>query len=82
MDHKRNARRLQLNGGHTAESWNAKYKVGTKVRYWPVYPPVDGIPSEDTITRTPAWTLGDNSVVVSIEGRTGGVHLSHIEVLP
>lgn len=28
------------------------------------------------------WTLGDGSVVVLVDGKSGGVHLSHIEVLP
>lgn len=80
MDRRRNARRRQLSGAHTAESWNAAHPVGTKVRYWPVYPPIDGIHPEDTTTRSEAWALGDGSVVVSVVGRTGGVHLSHIEV--
>lgn len=72
MDRRRNARRRQLSGAHTAETWNATHAVGAKVRYWPV----------ETNTRSEAWTLGDGSVVVMIVGRTGGVHLSHIEVLP
>lgn len=65
---------------HTAESWNAQYPVGTAVRYWPVYPPVNGEPPVDTKTRSEAWTLRDGSVVVLIDGRRGGVHLSHVEV--
>ena len=80
MDRKRNARRRQLSGAHTAVSWNAAYPVGTAVRYWPIYPPIDGVPPEDTTTRSEAWTLGDGSVVVLVAGKTGGVHLSHIEV--
>lgn len=82
MDRRRNARRRQLSGAHTAETWNATHAVGAKVRYWPVYPPVAGIGPVETTTRSEAWTLGDGSVVVMIVGRTGGVHLSHIEVLP
>lgn len=82
MDRKRNARRRQLSGAHTAESWNAAHPVGTAVRYWPVYPPLDGIPPVDTTTRSEAWALGDGSVVVLIAGKSGGVWLSHIEVLP
>jgi hypothetical protein len=81
MDRKRIARRRQLNGAHTAESWNTAHPVGTLVRYWPVHPPLDGIPPEETTTRSEAWTLGDGSVVVLVVGRTGGVHLSHVEVL-
>lgn len=82
MDRKRNERRRMLSGAHTAESWNAAHPVGTAVRYWPVYPPVDGTPPLNTTTRSEAWALGDGSVVVSVVGRTGGVHLTHIEVLP
>lgn len=80
MDRKRNRRRSALSGAYTAEQWNALFPVGTPVRYWPVYPPVEGIPPVDTKTRSEAWALGDGSVVVKVEGRTGGVHLSHVEV--
>jgi hypothetical protein len=82
MDRKRNARRRQLSGAHTAESWNATHPVGTAVRYWPVYPPIACIPPCDTTTRSEAWALGDGSVVVLVAGKTGGVWLSHVEVLP
>jgi len=81
MDRKRNTRRMQLNGAHTAESWNASHPVGTQVRYWYVYPPIDGFPPVHTTTRSEAWSLGDGTVVVMIAGATGGVALSHIEVL-
>lgn len=81
MDRKRNARRRQLSGAHSAESWNAAHPIGTAVRYWTIYPPIESVPPIDTTTRTPAWVLGDGSVVVSIVGKSGGVHLSHIEVL-
>lgn len=71
----------KLSGAHTAKSWNAAYPVGTRVRYWPVYPP-HGIPPVDTTTRSEAWAIGDGSVVVLIAGKSGGVWLSHVEVLP
>ena len=80
MSRKRNARRMQVSGAHTADSWNAAHPVGTMVRYWPIYPPIESGPPLDTRTRSEAWTLGDGSVVVAIEGKTGGVHLSHVEV--
>ena len=82
MDRKRNARRAQLNGSHTPQSWNDQYPVGTRVRYWPIYPPIESVPPVDTATRSPAWALGDGTTVVSIEGRSGGVALTHIELLP
>lgn len=81
MDRKRNARRSHLCGAHTAESWNSEHPVGTRVRYWPIWPPVDGIPSRDTVTRSGAWTLGHGDAVVSIDGVSGGVLLSHIELI-
>ncbi|MFD7669053.1 hypothetical protein [Streptomyces sp. NPDC059788] len=34
-----------------------------------------------TVTRTPAWTLGSGDPVVSVEGGTGGIHLTHIDVI-
>lgn len=45
-------------------------------------PPIEGVPPVDTTTRSEAWALGDGSVVVLVEGKSGGVHLSHVEVLP
>ena len=66
----------------TAETWNAAHSVGTRVRYWPVLPPIDSAPPIETQTRTPAWTLGDGTAVVSVSGKAGGVALTHIEVMP
>lgn len=82
MDRKRNARRRTYSGAHTAESWNAAHPVGTPVRYHPVIPPIESCTPIETRTRSEAWALGDGSVVVCIEGKSGGVHLSHVEVLP
>lgn len=82
MDRKRNARRSKLSGAHTAESWNAAYPVGTAVRYWPIYPPIESVPPVDTRTRSEAWERWDWSAVVLIDGKSGGVPLSNIEVLP
>lgn len=82
MDRKRSARRRQLSGAYSAESWNEAYPVGTRVRYWPIYPPIESCPPIDTTTRSEAWALGDGSVVVCVAGKSGGVSLSHVEVLP
>ena len=55
----------------TAFEFNAKYPVGTRVRYWPVLPR-EGERAQydftDTVTRTPAWEVGGQAVV-SIEGK-------------
>ena len=67
---------------HTADSWNAVHPIGTAVRYWPILPPIDSAPPVDTTTRSEAWELGDGSAVVLIKGKSGGIHLSHVEVLP
>jgi site-specific DNA-methyltransferase (adenine-specific) len=66
---------------HTAASWNEAHPVGTDCRYWPVYPPVPLVPPVETTTRSEAWELGDGSPVVLVVGKTGGVALSHLEVI-
>lgn len=81
MDRKRNARRSTLSGAMTAAQWNAACPVGTPVRYWPIYPPIS-VPPIDTRTRSEAWALGDGTVVVLIEGKSGGMALCNIERLP
>jgi hypothetical protein len=63
-----------------AEEFNAKHPVGTAVRYWNVLPPDPAFPPVETRTRTKAWTLGHGQPVVSIEGRTGGVDIEHLEL--
>lgn len=35
----------------------------------------------ETVTRTPAWTLGHGEPVVSVEGYAGGICLTHIDVV-
>lgn len=35
----------------------------------------------DTVTRTPAWTLGHGEPVVSVVGYAGGICLTHIDVV-
>jgi hypothetical protein len=65
----------------TAEEWNKKYPVGTKIRYYPI----KGIPEYDhqyreSKTRSIAWTLGSGHPIVKIEGLAGGVHLDHLEI--
>lgn len=66
----------------TADEWNASVPIGTKVRYWPILPPIASAPSVETTTRSEAWELGSGHPVVKIAGKAGGVHLSHLEVLP
>jgi hypothetical protein len=35
----------------------------------------------ETTTRTPAWTLGHGTPVVSVDGYAGGIALDHIDVI-
>lgn len=65
----------------TEGTWNAAHPVGTRVRYWPVLPPIESAPPLDTTTRSEAWCLGDGTAIVKVVGKAGGVHLGHIELL-
>ncbi|MFB4265360.1 hypothetical protein [Nonomuraea sp. GTA35] len=59
-----------------AVAWNTAHPVGTPVLAWP------GTRDDEplmTRTRTPAWTLGHGAAVVSVEGRSGGIALTHIQ---
>lgn len=35
----------------------------------------------ETVTRTPAWPLGDGTPCVSVKGYSGGIILEHIDVI-
>ena len=56
----------------SAQEWNDKYKSGQ-----PVYEVDDLGDVRETKTRSPAWDLC-GSVVVSVEGRTGGYMLERL----
>ena len=60
------------------QEWNADYPEGTLVKFFPV----TGQPEfEVSRTRSVAWLLGHGDAVVLIEGRSGGVALSNIEIV-
>ena len=65
-----------------AETFNARYPVGTPVIAYPLTRPEDGQPEffERLITRTrsEAWTLGHGDPVVKVDGYTGGICLTHV----
>ncbi|MFB6813064.1 hypothetical protein ACFCV8_00755 [Streptomyces sp. NPDC056347] len=60
----------------TADEWNARHPVGTPVL---AYPGTRDAEPLDTVTRTPAWTLGHGAAVVSVEGEAGGICLTHVD---
>lgn len=69
----------------TADEWNADCPIGTPVEYCAVLGGDSGTRYEPplvTRTRSEAWTLGDGTVIVKIEGLTGGVALSHLSIRP
>jgi hypothetical protein len=66
----------------SADEWNAKHPIGTRVRYWSLRPTVSGdAPPIETKTRSTAWALGSGDAVVSVDGVAGGVALTHVDVL-
>lgn len=66
-----------LEADMTPDAFNARYKVGTPCRYYPIAGESTHI---KTRTRTLAWALGHGATVVSIEGKTGGVDINHVVI--
>lgn len=58
-------------------AWNATHPVGTPVRFWPGVREGEGRPSR---TRSVAWAPGHTPMVL-VDGYTGGICLSHVEVV-
>jgi hypothetical protein len=59
-----------------ADAWNVKYPVGTVVtRYKLIKPLREGT---ETKTRSEAWVMGGHSVMVMVEGVSGGVVLESV----
>jgi len=71
----------------TAEAWNERHPIGTPVIAYPGIRPKDpaaaasGVHRLETVTRSRAWNLGHGSPVVSVEGYSGGICLSHVDVV-
>lgn len=60
----------------TAEEWNARYPVGTPVRYWSGV--MEG-PGVESVTRSEAWYCS-GAPVVAVKGKAGGISLTHIRL--
>lgn len=69
----------------STEEFNARYPVGTPVVAYPLTRPEHNMPDFferlETVTRTPAWTLGCGTPVVSVDGYAGGITLTHVDVI-
>lgn len=64
------------NAAGRVRNFNARYLVGTPVRYWPGAREGDG---RKSVTRTPAWLVGGHTPCVSVDGYPGGIALTHVK---
>ena len=65
----------------TVVRWNDKNPVGTIVQYWRGTKTPDAPPSGVGKTTQPASLLGGHTPVVWIEGCSGCIALTHVEVV-
>lgn len=68
-------RRITAPAAPDVDAWNARYPVGTPVRYWPGAREGEG---ELTHTRSIAW-LVCGTPCVAVKGHAGGIALTHVE---
>ncbi|MEO3931346.1 hypothetical protein WMO79_00840 [Micrococcaceae bacterium Sec7.4] len=61
-----------------AADFNKLHSAGTPVHFWPGVRLAEPLTSR---TRGEAWALPSGEAVVRVEGRAGGIALSHIEVI-
>lgn len=61
-----------------AEAWNEQYKIGIRVA---AYPATRDDKPLLTRTRSEAWALGHGEPVVKVVGYSGGITLSHVDVI-
>lgn len=59
--------------------WNEAHQKGTRVRYWKG--PREGEPTGEATTRAPAEALGGHTAVVWLDGVSGCIALTHVEVV-
>jgi hypothetical protein len=62
----------------TAEDASNMFPIGTKVKYFPIFGDDE---FDETEIRSEAWALGNGELVIEVEGRAGGVAISHLEYL-
>lgn len=67
--------------GLSSEEFNSRYPVGTVVRYWPIKRGNGAFEGGPMVAPTGslAWDVCGEPVV-AIEGKEGGVALSHLEI--
>lgn len=62
----------------TAEDASNMFPIGTEVKYFPIF---GEDKYEKTKVRSDAWALGHGELVIKVNGRAGGVAISHLEFL-
>jgi hypothetical protein len=71
----------------TADQWNERNPIGTPVIAYPGVRPEDpaaaafGVHRLETVTRSRAWNLGHGTPVVMVDGYSGGICLSHVDIV-
>lgn len=68
----------QLKTVNTDEEFNLLYPIGSSFRYYPVKGDDN---YREVKTRSTAWKLGCNEVVVCVDGIAGGVSIRHLEAM-
>lgn len=73
---------VDLHAINDVDQWNSLHPVDTTVQYWSWKDEDGTLGGEPFVSRTrsQAWLLGDHTPVVLIEGKSGGVALSHLRV--
>lgn len=59
--------------------WNEKHPQGTEVSYWTLEKVGPGLRGQ---TRSAAWLVSGPTPVVLVTGASGGVALTHVELVP
>ncbi len=62
----------------TVAEWNSVHPVGTPVV---AYPGTRDGRAVEGVTRSPAWTVGHGTPVVLVEGLSGWIALTHVDVV-
>ncbi|CAM7520854.1 Phage protein [Citrobacter freundii] len=60
----------------TAKTFNQRFPVGSQFHYY-LTPGVSG--RETVVTRSEAWSMRNGRLVVRVEGKIGGISVSHLE---
>lgn len=56
-----------------------RFPIDQRVRFYPIAGEIDHVV---TAIRSEPWRLGHGQIVIKIIGRTGGVHVGHLELIP